>query len=265
MDKSVSRAAPFDEDEREHIRRALNQYRLDHQIGVPTLRQHISIATGRTRSDPRGNDPFLIDQKTLQRFLKGSHRTNDSFLIPLAQFVSSLPAPPAANRLGTALSAFFGPSSTGSASDLSDPAHLAGAYDIFGPRTLFPETSDPQSGAHWRGRAQPSGRAVFSAESGKPLYLNISEREYIESAETADEDGKRNTFSGVLIQFGAVIFAILREQFSRLPKTYYLRQSSDGTLSGTVIEAAVRRDVESYYTYSSSDDYLFRKTEGHES
>lgn len=83
------REQTFTATDRARIREALLAYAKVHRIGVPTLRVRISQATGRTRNVASGADPYLVDQKTLQRFLKDTHRTNDAFIVPLALFVSS--------------------------------------------------------------------------------------------------------------------------------------------------------------------------------
>lgn len=254
----------FTSEDRNRIRGALVSYAKAHQIGVPTLRERIAKATGRTRNVPSGNDPYLIDQKTLQRFLKNSHRTNDAFLVPLAEFVSRHSVGERDDLLSSTLAAYFGaPLPVESMQALADTTELAGTYEIYGPRTLFPDESDLPASARWRGRAAASGNVVFSANQGR-FALNIRESEYLDGSALNDDQRCRNVCEGALIQFGAVIFAVLRNQLSRLPKSYWLRLSADGALAGTVIEGSVRRDVESDYVYTASDDYLFRKIEEEE-
>ncbi|MGE0061415.1 MAG: hypothetical protein AB7T86_04980 [Xanthobacteraceae bacterium] len=245
--------------DRTRIRAALLAYAKEHRIGVPTLRERIAKATGRTRNVASGKDPYLVDQKTLQRFLKDSHRTNDAFIVPLALFVEGRPILQATDHLGATLAAFFGPSS-GEARKVSDASHLAGSYEVFGPRTLFPDTPGTSEPARWRGRAAPSGTATFAAQGDK-LYLSASEYDYFDSAVCDGSTGKRSACEGAVVSFGHVIFALLRNQLSYLPKTYYLRETTDGALAGSVVEGIVRRDQESSYSYAASDDYLFRRIE----
>lgn len=75
--------AAFDQDERMRIQRALRRYMEEHRIGTPTLQKRIISA-----DKPRHRE---IPQSTLQRFVGGSHHTNDHHVALCHAFVKDLP------------------------------------------------------------------------------------------------------------------------------------------------------------------------------
>ena len=137
------------------MRSSLLRYMEAHRIGVPTL----AGAYCAMRQD-RSQD--LIPLKTLQRFLAGTTRTNDAFLIPCHQFASSLPdyggpKEVTPDELARALGWFLNaaaqaPSSTGGAA--ARLKALAGPYEAFVQRDEAAEAARPGPRAcQWRAKS----------------------------------------------------------------------------------------------------------------
>lgn len=110
--------AAFDEAERGRIRRGLAQYKDQHGIGVPTLQARICDAIGDKIGD-------RVPLKTLQRFLSGTHRSDDAFVAHLESFLMQVAPPPPEQAFADSLRHFL----------LSDEDHdyasAAGAYYSF--------------------------------------------------------------------------------------------------------------------------------------
>ena len=94
-----ARFPSFDEPARERIRQALRRYMQTHNIGAPALQERIAEATNRPS--------HLVSLKTLQRFLDGQHRTQDSFIALCMSFLAQVVPAPSHENLGYALAAFF--------------------------------------------------------------------------------------------------------------------------------------------------------------
>lgn len=89
----------YDERARERIRRALHGYKEQHAIGVPALQLRIAEAIG--------DGPDRIPIKSLQRFLAGTHRTEDALVHHCTEFLSAVAPPPVEEELGMALARFM--------------------------------------------------------------------------------------------------------------------------------------------------------------
>jgi hypothetical protein len=209
MDKPLRQFA-FDEPQRATIRAALLQYMREHKIGVPTLRARISQATGRIRNSPSGDDPYLVDQKTLQRFLAGVMRTNDAFVAICNEFVQTLP-PVRDDFADTALSlaAFFAAPEMPSAARADDAPAAFSAANPAGPNsTIYVDRTDPTR-PYVRIRecifppVSPPGSYSASAISVHP-------------------------YEGFLLARERFYLAILRSSLTRLPRIHWLAQRPDG-------------------------------------
>jgi len=87
----------INEAERGRIRTALKAYKAAHGgIGDPVLRKHIEKTLG-----------LPIDLSTLQRFLRGKHRTDDIAVNRYRSFLRKVAPPPAEDTLGQALREFI--------------------------------------------------------------------------------------------------------------------------------------------------------------
>lgn len=90
----------FSRAERELTRKKLIRYMEENGIGAPRLARRIqAVNFGRPE----------IPVKTLQRFLTGRMRTNDSSVALFYRFAASLPDPDTITALGERLSLFYGP------------------------------------------------------------------------------------------------------------------------------------------------------------
>jgi len=104
----------YDEEERERIRRALKQYKHDHGIGVPRLRELMKNALDLSEWQ-------YLDISSLQRFIRNDVRTDDEKVHRYRKFLEIVSPPPAEEELGAALAHFF-------AVDQRDLGAIAGRY-----------------------------------------------------------------------------------------------------------------------------------------
>lgn len=211
----------FSEEDRSRLRAALNSYMDAHDIGAPTLQARIAKATGR--------NPKLVPLKTLQRFLGGSIRTNDAFLMPCFQFVESIRPKTRAETLSEAAFAFF------------DVRRVDGRDTLLG---------------RWRGTAAGNkvGITVIRASTGHDLTsVPVSElifqtvgdetlvRESLfnpEASRTAKyEEGFRHTYEGIALRFDTLVYLVLKNTTTLLPRSYWLQWDGDESLSGHGAEA----------------------------
>src|SRR5262245_3276128 len=86
----------IDEAERERVRSALKSYKELHGIGDPLLLKHIMKALN-----------LPLDLSTLQRFLRGKHRTDDIPVHRYRRFLQLAAPPPPGAELAKAFRAFL--------------------------------------------------------------------------------------------------------------------------------------------------------------
>jgi len=109
--------ATYQNEERDQIRRDLIEYCTQHCIGSPTLQSRIAAANDRTIDE--------VNNKTLQRFLAGQHRTNDAFVWLCHKFLLGVDVADPVKQFGDAATAFFQCSA-----DIDAIASVSGQYDI---------------------------------------------------------------------------------------------------------------------------------------
>jgi hypothetical protein len=91
-----------DKGERERVRSGLKRYKEMHGgIGDPELQQRIMFALGCRES--------AVPLSTLQRFIRGTHRTDDAMVRRYRMFLSKVAPPAASDELGAALAKFLMP------------------------------------------------------------------------------------------------------------------------------------------------------------
>jgi hypothetical protein len=93
------RRPSYDELVRERVRRELVHYKEQHGIGVPALQQRIA--------DAIGDVPDRIPLKSLQRFLAGTHRTEDTLVHLCIVFLSRVIPFAQEMDMATSLAQFF--------------------------------------------------------------------------------------------------------------------------------------------------------------
>lgn len=220
------RQTKFDHAEREKIRAAILAYAKQNKIGAPNLQLRIAEATKRN-----------IDQvplKTLQRFLKDEGRTNDGFLIPLAEFVAAAGAKTPHDELAYELGAFYarGDLKEGEAGDV--PGRFAGQYEIVSGRAAFSSVKVLKIEGEDQNPDKPYGRCIL-AGSGRALKA-------IETETGPGSGGTDGVFrppanEGVVLYFAPLVFMLLRNNLTRLPRVYWLREKQDGKLVGHAMHA----------------------------
>ena len=237
----MARRPAFDEDSRERIRRALISYKDAHGVGVPTMQLRIAEALG----DP---DPDRIPLKSLQRFLAGTHRTDDTLVANFASFLSKVAPPPAEEELGLALSKFLPFLSR----DEEALAGFAGSYRSFirppqdQARATAPSPAgEPLAaigplamarGAKRQGFDAPWSR-LFIEKGDSDSFLRV--REIVTGPEEGEAEQEGEQYEpwfgnrGVFVPFGSAQYLIWVSSFIDM-RLYLLRsQGSDpATLHG---------------------------------
>ena len=212
----------FDETARTVIRDTLNRYRKDHGIGAPRLRERIM------KSDPLGRE---LPISTLQRFLRGTHRTGDMYLGMIEAFLTSEEAELKADGFAPELSSYegFGAALAAFLGEPEDQAHQETALAELGGAYSPPEFQVPQITA----RIAPS-------EDG--THFAIEEEHVIALPDVI------HRYEGALIQRSGQLFGVLRNLVTRVPRVYWLHPASARdeqllTLKGQVSERLFKKPV----------------------
>ncbi|MFD2855755.1 hypothetical protein ACFSZS_14630 [Seohaeicola zhoushanensis] len=183
------------EEERARVRAALQGYMRAHRIGVPTL---CALVIDR---DPRQREMPL---STLQRFLRGKHRTGDAYVTQCAQFLEREGFMLAEERdpladLGGAMAGFW----SGAEIDASVYAPLIGSY-------VPVEGKDGEQADY----------VLTVSEVPAERYMKAHEQRGGIVPEL------RYNFEGVLVRAGALILIAMRETLTGLPRSYWLERLS---------------------------------------
>jgi hypothetical protein len=103
----------FDEAEREQIRGALKRYKAANRIGDPGLQQNMLAAFSMAPDFVKKVESGFVPLKTLQRFLKGAHRTEDAMILRYRKFLELVRTPPPYEIMGEAIVVFYANAPTG--------------------------------------------------------------------------------------------------------------------------------------------------------
>lgn len=211
----------FSEEDRTRLRSVIKEYMGQHDIGAPALRVRIAQATGRS--------PNLIPLKTLQRFLDATHRTNDPFLVPCFQFAETVRPKPAAEMLSEAASAFFNARRVDGLDALAGRWAGAAAGNKTGITVMRTATGEDLTSV-------PVSELVFQragdALSVRETVLNP------EATRNAKYDGDfRHTYDGIALRFDTLIYLVLKNTTTLLPRSYWLQWDGDRRLTGHGVEA----------------------------
>lgn len=216
------RQTTFDNAERDKIRAVIRAYARENRIGVPNLQRHIAEATKRSLDQ--------IPLKTLQRFLEDKGRTNDGFLIPLAEFVAAAGAKTPHDGLAYELGAFFAREEP--AQDV--PSHFSGSYEVVSGNTTFSKFKVIKIQGETVNPDKPYGRCEISG-AGRSLKV----REWEAGPGSAGTEGafRPPANQGVMLFFDPLIFMLLRNDLTRLPRVYWLQEGAEGKLLGHAMHA----------------------------
>jgi hypothetical protein len=199
----------FDQADRDRVRRALLRYMEDHRIGVPTLQKLIAEA----------NDLALdhLPLKTLQRFLAGSHRSNDIIVRFCHRFSADLPDDDPLADLGEAVAAFIGARPDG-AGLRPPPADMYGTFEGRAEPAKTGFAISPPGYDHW----VPFSTLTIAGLPARP-FAAVSEtvtnwrRAAAESTVPA-----RRTYDGVLFQPAGAHCALMRNILTGTLRLYWL-------------------------------------------
>lgn len=211
----------FDIAERDRMRSALLRYMQEHRIGVPSLQIRIAQAANRSAD--------LVPLKTLQRFLAHSHRTNDSFLIPVYQFSADLPARDDDVAVAQMLAKFFGGAT-------AQPAVRDTRSGLSGSFVVFVEKDAPKI----LGRKDKPFRARksnLSARSDEQRGVAVLVEEVLlkDDGSPLHMDSEfRHRYEGFALDIHAPIIALLRNVLTGFPKSYWLYPDGDQKFQGYV-------------------------------
>jgi hypothetical protein len=234
MSELQSRAG-FDQREREFVRSALRRYMQEHGIGTPALQYRIIEA-----DQPRRRE---IPLSTLQRFITGSHHTQDHHVALCHAFVRELPYYGEGRdvaQLGDALASFFPlrwpePKSPSSA---KGPERFCRRYRGSAPTEVLPG----QMRLYHMDELHPE-MAVFVIPYSELIFEREGNASYLRALETitnpsldhsASQAQTRATYTyeGVLAPFGRMLRLMLRNTLTRQPRLYELYETDSGNLRG---------------------------------
>ena len=194
--------AVYDERARERIRARLIRYMERHKIGVPTLKDRIE------RADERGREFPL---STLQRFLRGSHRTMEMYVTLCTQFLDGLDEPMEPADFARALAAFL--PSQEPATQLRE---LSGQYDA----AVLPAEAAPLTKVRYDGTVYST--VELRGGAGEACLLALEDEPDRDSSR--GDAGRRFTYDGVAVAFGTDIYLLMRNSLTRRPRHYCLTQ-----------------------------------------
>jgi hypothetical protein len=213
----------FDQRERELVRSALRRYMEENRIGTPALQYRIIEA-----DTPRHRE---IPLSTLQRFVTGSHHTQDHHVALCHAFVRELPYYGEGRdiaELGRALTAFLRePLDADAREDLIEKlrSNFAGSYETRAlPASRGEFTYPPQSDLI-------ASRISFEPVANQPW---LSVQELVTDLLNADTPDRRFAYDGVLLLDAPLVFVFLRNTLTRQPKSYSLKLRSVATDEGEV-------------------------------
>ncbi len=187
--------AMYEEEDRDKLRRDLIEYCTQHCIGSPTLQSRIAAATGRTTDE--------VNNKTLQRFLAGKHRTNDAFVWLCHKFLLGIDVTDPVKSFGDAANEFFMYN--------GDPDTLSRALGAYNIEAVWNEEDD-----------------VFS-EHSLLVLTPVPERAYLRAEEEVgkghDSNSHNMSFEGVAIIRPNGFSIVLRDILTRRQKWHVLHPS----------------------------------------
>jgi hypothetical protein len=246
VEKKPRRQIAFDAAERERIRHALLAYARDNRIGAPNLHLHIAEKTGRT-----------VDQlgalKTLQRFLIGEGRVNDGFVAACAAFVERAGAVTPHDELARDLGSFFSRDIAEQPAD-EVPSRLAGDYEVWAGRTTF-INFEVQTASGGLSPNVPYGRCRLS---GNGRGLKVHEREAAPGSDAAEGAFRPAANEGVMLYFNPLIFVLMKNKLTRLPRIYWLREFQGGELAGHAMHGDPVDPAFRFPPYSQLRNYELR-------
>lgn len=245
VERKPRRQIAFDASERERIRRALLAYARDNRIGAPNLHLHIAEKTGRT-----------IDQlgalKTLQRFLIGEGRVNDGFVAACAAFVERAGAMTPHDELARDLGAFFSRNIAEQPAD-EVPSRLAGDYEVWAGETTFANLKVQIKGEDMNSDVAYGRCRISGAGRG----LKVHETEAPESG-AAEGAFRPPAHDGMMLYFDPLIFVLMKNKLTRLPRVYWLREQQDGRLTGHAMHGDPVEPSFDFPPYSRLRNYELR-------
>lgn len=200
----------FDIQERDRMRSSLLRYMQENRIGVPSLQVRIAHAAGRSVD--------LIPLKTLQRFLAHSHRTNDSFLIPVYQFSADLPVREENASIGQILARFFGGVAKEETAEHDARAGLSGSFAVFVEK-------DPPKVLGRKDKPFRARKSNLSARSDERRGVSVLVEEVLlkDDGGPVHKDSEfRHRYEGFALDHSAPIIALLRNVLTGFPKSYWL-------------------------------------------
>jgi hypothetical protein len=246
VERKPKRQTKFDAAERERIRRALLAYARDNRIGAPNLQLHIAEKLGRTVDE-------VGALKTLQRFLIGEGRVNDGFVTVCAAFAERTGAMTPHDELARDLGEFFSRDGEDRPAD-EVPSRLAGDYVVWAGGKTFIDFKVEVKGQHVNPHV-PYGRCRIS---GGGRGLKVHETEATPESNSADGTFRPAANDGMMLYFNPLIFMLLKNRLTRLPRVYWLRERQDGRLAGNAMHGIPVEPGHDYPPYSELRVYELR-------
>lgn len=220
----------FDRDERARIRDTLIAYMERSAIGVPTLQKEIAIA----------NDVVLdrIPLSTLQRFLADSHRTNDSFIGFCEALARTLPVADPLGDLTRSLAGMFEGAS--GASEAALPAGTLTGYYAHKSRRQVKGIAVMEKGP---ATFSPYCRlTVAQSATGPVVRLHEQIIDWKKESGKDKAEPVARPCEGVGLVCGERFFALLKNQLTGAPRTYWMEPRQGWAIAGDIIEMPAALD-----------------------
>ncbi len=220
----------YDDKERGQIRAALKSYGQQHKVGVPTLQLRIAEAIG-------DENPDRVPLKSLQRFLAGTHRTDDALVDHCARFLAMVAPPDLDDVAGKALGSFF---TSGAVIDET----LEGRYLLTVKQEDFAAAPSPRQGDLVG--VGTAGVPIRNADKFTPLGvvdLALSEDATYMRAHEQQIDMQRGTVSwsgtsGILVARSAQNYLLILRSYVDSRFCFLQAETDQSGLTGTMIYAA---------------------------
>lgn len=212
-----------DDEERERLRAAFKRYKKQHgRIGDPALLERIKYKLPH----------YEGSLSTLQRFMRGRHRTDDYDVRRYREFLQQVAPPPVGDKLGEALAKFLAP-------DDDDDGALKALPGVYST------TIRPWIGTSTAAGIQPKAvlgplalNAIKDAAAKQPWSrLTISEsasRRFMHVAESIAGVPDTGTFgmggTGIIAHTGGNSFVVMMRSFLNR-RAYHLVRGDDGAIA----------------------------------
>jgi hypothetical protein len=243
------RKTAFDQTARDALRAAIPRYARENGIGAPALQVRIAQITKRS--------PDQLPLKTLQRFLGNIGRTNDGFLIPCFEFAEAVGETGPHDELARDLGEFFSRGEIEERPADEVPERLAGQYEVWAGAGTFINFKVRTAA---EGELNPDERYGRCRLSGSGRGLKVHEEEAGPGSDGTAGEFRQAANEGMMLFFEPLVFILLKNRLTRLPRVYWLREHPDGKLLGHAMQGDPAQSGGEVIPYSRLRNFELRRT-----